>query len=63
LPLRETGVSQIFNLPAKKVEDIDLQLREISVGQIARPTEDDGLPLWETAFGQRARPIENGKSS
>jgi hypothetical protein len=50
LPLWETGVGQIFNLPEKKVEDVDLQLRKISVGQIARPTEDDGLPLWETAF-------------
>jgi hypothetical protein len=57
LPLWETGVGQIFNLPEKKVEDVDLQLRKISVGQIARPTEDDGLPLWETAFGQRAMPI------
>jgi hypothetical protein len=32
LPIWETGVGQIFNLSAKKVEDVDLQLREISVG-------------------------------
>jgi hypothetical protein len=43
------------------VEDGHLQLREIGVGQIAKPAEDDNLPLWETGVGQIARLTEDSK--